>query len=189
MASAQLAAHIHMNSVHTCEQVHVCMTQKWMLQNGKGTLLYSPIPRTHPGSLIKFFAYTQCTCTCRNTRHMNTRSRGGTLQVWNSCIVVVLGCPYRVAIGHLEKNGRNAGCHGGRGGGYGGWVEGKEEEKENMEEEQGHAGWLLDESCHRNQNYELSSKFQADHSQLFKRQRWPGPHAKSYLPLKTLLVG
>ena len=39
-----------------------------------------------------------------------------------------------------------AGCHGGRGGGYGGWVEGTEKETENMEVEQGHAGWLLDES-------------------------------------------
>ena len=50
-------------------------------------------------------------------------------------------------------------------------MEGKEEEKENMEEEQGHAGWLLDESCHTNQNYELSSKFQADHSHNFSRDR------------------
>ena len=37
-------------------------------------------------------------------------------------------------------------------------MEGKEEEKENMEEEQGHARWLLDESCHRNQtmNFQVS---------------------------------
>ena len=86
-----------------------------------------------------------------------------------------------VAIGHLEKNGRNAGCHGGRGGGYGGWVEGKEEEQENMEEEQGYAGWLLDESCHTNQNYELSSKFQADHSHNFSRDRDDQVHMQNHI--------